>query len=844
MARYRFSAEELSFMERSRIPFAIYQFIDKRVVTLALSAGFCDLFGYELAEAYKLMDSDMYRDSHPDDVARIAGEAYRFATEGGEYNVAYRTKVGNEWRLVHAFGEHVDVESGERVAVIWYVGEGASEDAGADVGTLADAIGRAVRDASRAQDSRYDRLTGLPSMTHFYELAEAARSQIVRSDDRPALMFFNMRGMKLYNYKHGFAEGDRLICAFARELAGRFGADNCGRISKDNFVAVAPASGIEGRLDELLAACGEMNGGSGLPVQAGVYIDRGGDPDVGTACDKAQHACKLEKDAYASGYRFFDDGMLDDVQRSQHVRENLDRALAEGWVEVHHQAIVRAVSGQASDEEALARWADPELGMLAPVDFIPVLEASRQIYKLDLHILELVLDKMARQAEAGLNVVPQSVNLSRADFGVVDIVEEVRRRVDEAGVPRGMIAVEVTESAVASDFEFMRGQIERFRELGFQVWMDDFGSGYSSLDVLQDIRFDVIKLDMHFLRGLAEGDAAKVIITELVRMAAGLGVETVAEGVESKEQADFLKEVGCNRLQGFYYSRPVPSDAAIERGKQGPAWFEDPREAEYYAEVGRVSLYDAAAIALEAGAAGAFFDTMPMAVLEVRGDEARVIRSNGSCRDFIGRMFGIELDSWRYSHSDGTRLPFMEAIRRCAESGELAVIDHDVKGGATVHAVAKKVAENPVTGGVAVVAAVVAVAEGKERAMTYARVARALSDDYLSVYVVDPETERYEEYSSAGDYAVLGIAKEGEDFFERSREECQWALHEDDRERFAAAFEKEAVLAEIARSGSFTIAYRLLVEGKPVDVALKAVLAEDESGRRLIVGVKEQDHPL
>ena len=152
-------------------------------------------------------------------------------------------------------------------------------------------------------------------------------------------------------------------------------------------------------------------------------------------------------------------------------------------------------------------------------------------------------------------------------------------------------------------------------------------------------------------------------------------------------------------------------------------------------------------------------------------------------------------------------------------------------------------AENPVTGRVAVLAAAVAVTEGRDRALTYSRVARALSDDYLSVYVVDPETERYEEHSSAGGYAVLGISKEGEDFFESSRRESRWALHADDRERFAAAFQKDAVFAEIARSGSFKIAYRLLVDGEPVAVALKAVLSEDEGGRRLIVGVREQDRP-
>ena len=207
--------------------------------------------------------------------------------------------------------------------------------------------------------------------------------------------------------------------------------------------------------------------------------------------------------------------------------------------------------------------------MLPPSKFIPVLEEARLIYKLDLYVLDRVLEKMLAQKEAGLELVPQSLNLSRSDFDSCDIVEEICRRIDAAGIPRKMLSIEITESIVGSDFDFMKEQILRFKDLGFPVWMDDFGSGYSSLDVLQEIRFDLIKLDMRFLKRFHEGDESRIIITELVRMASGLGMEIIAEGVETKEQVDFLKEIGCTKLQGFYYGKAISFEELLERNRKG-----------------------------------------------------------------------------------------------------------------------------------------------------------------------------------------------------------------------------------------------------------------------------------
>ena len=215
-------------------------------------------------------------------------------------------------------------------------------------------------------------------------------------------------------------------------------------------------------------------------------------------------------------------------------------------------------------EEALARWIDPVEGFLPPSEFVPHLEDTGLNYKLDLCILDQAIEKIISRRNAGLSVVPQSVNLSRSDFETRDMAEEVRKRVDAAGIPHDMISVEITESIIGSDFDYINEQVKRFRENGFAVWMDDFGSGYSSLHVLQSIQFDLIKFDMRFTRNLDEGENGKIILTELMKLAGQLKLDTVCEGVETEEQVRFLQKIGCSKLQGYYFSQPRPYELEEE----------------------------------------------------------------------------------------------------------------------------------------------------------------------------------------------------------------------------------------------------------------------------------------
>ncbi len=721
--KYRFSDDSLNFIEKSRIPFAVYQFIGKRIVTVALSTGFCELFGYEdRPMAYFEMDNNMYIDTHPDDTARISEAAYFFATRGGRYDVVYRSRdrKNGGYRLIHAVGEHVWTEDRVRLAYVWYTDEGEylEKGRGSD-GSLNHMLSRAIRRVQALKENYYDYLTGLPSQNYFFELAETGRNMLLAKGGHPVLIYTDLCGMKFFNRKNGFAEGDRLLQAFARLLMRYFGAENCGRIGLDHFAVITEKTGLEENLEKLFRDCKEMNSGKTLSVRAGVYADWTEEVSACVACDRAKVVCDTLRGSYRSAFAKYNTMLLDDVEKREYILENLDRAISEGWIQVYYQPILRAVNGKVCNEEALARWIDPEKGLLSPGQFIPILEEAGLSCKLDLYVVDQVLEKLKILREKGFYLVPQSVNLSRSDFDVCDMAEEIRRRVDDAGFDRRLLTVEITETVIGSDFAFMKNQVERFQTLGFAVWMDDFGSAYSSLDLLQDISFQMIKFDLRFMQSFGEGDRGKIILTELTRMATALGIETVCEGVETKEQVHFLQEIGCTRLQGFYFCRPIPLETILERYEKAiQIGFENPDESAYYDMLGKVNLYDLGAVAIEGGGSAAdefynYFNTIPMAIVEVNEDSIRYTRTNRAYRDFMRRKSGLMLTDEAARHgvemSDAESV-FRAMLLQCCSEGGRIFLDEKLPDSSNVHAFLRCLAVNPVTGTTAVAVAVLSVA--------------------------------------------------------------------------------------------------------------------------------------
>ncbi len=245
----------------------------------------------------------------------------------------------------------------------------------------------------------------------------------------------------------------------------------------------------------------------------------------------------------------------------QHVVNRIDEAIANDWIKVYYQPVIRTLTGELCGFESLARWIDPEYGFLSPAQFITSLEEAELIYKLDIFMIEKVCSDIHDRLSSDLEMVPVSINFSRLDFLTCDMLEIVENAVNKYDVPRDYIHIEITESMMITDGDFMEGVIEGFRDHGFAVWMDDFGSGYSSLNLLKDFNVDVIKLDMSFLSSM--NVKSKAILKSLITMAKDIGIKTLAEGVETEEEKDFLHEIGCGRLQGYFYGKPMPLEEAF-----------------------------------------------------------------------------------------------------------------------------------------------------------------------------------------------------------------------------------------------------------------------------------------
>ena len=847
MKRYHYSEQEQTFLEGMQMPLAVFQLVDKRIIPLALSDGFCALLGTQSrAQAYTAMEQNTLLNVHQDDAARVGNAAAKFMREDGDFDCIYRLKdvAASGYRVIHAAGKHVRTDTGVRVAQIWYTDEGTyTEGTDQKRSELNQALTNALHEESILKANYYDELTGLPNLTHFFDLAEAGNEALLRRGDTSVLLYIDLNGMKYYNHKYSFVEGDKLLKSFARLLVSIYSADNCGHIGADRFSVFTKEEGLEDTLRRLFREARDINGGNSLPVRVGIYSSRLEVVPVSVAYDRAKIACDALKKTDSSNFNYYGKQLRDYVRKSQYIQQNIDKAVAEKWIQVYYQPIIRAVNEKVCDVEALARWIDPAEGYLSPADFIPFLEDAGLIYKLDLYVVEQVLEKMRMQADTGLYIVPHSINLSRSDFDACDIVEEIRKRVDAAGVSRDKITIEITESIIGSDFDFMKEQVERFQKLGFPVWMDDFGSGYSSLDVLQSIKFNLLKFDMSFLKKLDEGESGKIILTELMKMATELGVDTICEGVETIEQVHFLQEIGCSKLQGYYYSKPVPLEVVQERHQTGVHIdFENPEESEYYEAIGRLNLFDLAVLTnMNENVFQNTFNTLPMGIIEVKGDTARFVRSNQSYRGFITRFFHFDLsaaggDFVKYNNA------FMHNIvKTCCDNSARSFYDERMPDGSIVHSFARRISENPVTGDVAIAVAVLTISDPVD-GESYADIARALAADYYNIYVVDLDTERYIEYSSPVGQEELAMERHGDDFFAGCRE-AAYRIYEEDREAFFEGFSKEKVIQALDQQGVFTMTYRLVDTGAPVYVHMK-VTRMQQNGNRIIMGISIIDSQM
>ncbi len=404
--------------------------------------------------------------------------------------------------------------------------------------------------------SDMDTLTGLLTQETFKKMGQEVLSSI--KDQDYVICFSNIENFKTYNSKYGFEQGNLLLIELAKQLQEEFPDMLISRFNDDHFVGIAPKENLEHRLGKVRFRLRDFKGLHLNAIRTGVYNILPDDDDINILCDRAKFACDSLRGRYDIQLQYYDESLDNKKDRYQYVIDHIDEAIDKEWIQVFYQPIISTKTDKCVDTEALARWIDPELGLLSPAEFIESLEQSRLIYKLDLYMVDQICKNYRRCIDAGLPIVPVSVNLSRLDFESVDVITEIENAIEEYGVPRDVLHIEITESALTHQKDRLREIVGQFQHIGYQIWMDDFGSGYSSLNVLKDYQFNVVKFDMEFLSDT--GDRAKLILSSIVDMSRKLGLMTLAEGVETEEQFRFLKEIGCDYAQGYLFSRPVPFD--------------------------------------------------------------------------------------------------------------------------------------------------------------------------------------------------------------------------------------------------------------------------------------------
>jgi len=431
-------------------------------------------------------------------------------------------------------------------------------------------LNEAKKTTELEKSAREDALTGICSFSYFVEQAKERIQGLTERFDENVFLFLDVHNFKAFNDQRGFEAGNQCLTAIAGYITGLFPDSLCARQGDDHFAVFTDAPDIQEKLAELDRLVHEYDPEILMCINCGAYHLSSNGEDPRMAIDRARYAADTIKNRFQTVYAEYDKKMSDQYHKKLYVINNIDNAVKNGWIVPFYQPVVWSDTEELCGCEALARWMDPVYGQLYPNEFIPVLEEYRLIHKLDRSIFESVCRDLRTNLDAGKPVVPVSLNFSRLDFELMDAVQELEDLVATYSIPKELIHVEVTESALTDDFIKLNEATNRIKELGYALWLDDFGSGYSSLNVLKDYQFDVVKIDMRFLSNLENSEKAKTLIDCIIKMANRIDMLTLTEGVETETQAEFLNKAGCNRLQGYLFGKPVPKsefDRRIEENE-------------------------------------------------------------------------------------------------------------------------------------------------------------------------------------------------------------------------------------------------------------------------------------
>ncbi|SFU28367.1 putative bifunctional diguanylate cyclase/phosphodiesterase [Pseudoduganella namucuonensis] len=504
-------------------------------------------------------------------IDRVPPESRAQMAEGTYHDIAAAQLMPRSaLQVLRCDGEPVDVEYfGCR---IWF------NNADSVMSVAHDVTERRLHEKAIEHQATHDQLTGLPNRALFLDRLAHAIPRAERRKERIAVVFLDLDKFKQVNDTLGHAIGDELLRTVAdtlRHCVRDF--DTVARLGGDEFVLLLDsplgdttpgmiAERIGARLARPVMLAGQehvITGSMGLSL----FPDDGNDPE--NLLRQADIAMYRAKEAGRNGFQFFTQEMQSRLDARVTLERGLLRALERDEFVLHYQPQVDLASGRIVGLEALLRWQSPELGLVPPMQFIPVAEESNLITAIGTWVLDKACATLRAWRDAGLPVVPVAVNVAASQFAHQDLEATLRGVLEKHGVDPALIEFELTESLSMEDPEASIAMMHRLKAIGIAMAIDDFGTGYSNLSYLKRFPVDKLKIDQSFTRGLVNDAEDRSIVTAVIRLAHSLGLRTIAEGVETEGQLRLLAAQGCDEIQGYYFSRPLPEAGIVAMLRDG-----------------------------------------------------------------------------------------------------------------------------------------------------------------------------------------------------------------------------------------------------------------------------------
>ena len=574
---YQFSKANRESYERINFALAVFQEVEGKLVPILVSDGLCRL--YQLSREVLL--------THLRDISYITANILT----AQQNLLTCRIKLAESYQTVLLHLSRQDF-SGQDLLFVDYIPSNVQYE---------------------------DNLTGLLNGAYLTGFGKDYLVSKLRIGDQPRVILFNVIGMYGYNEHFGYLAGDHFLIKISKQLLNLFLAGLVIRYNDDRFVVLSTDTDYIAKIKQLQEFI--LRNYSVGGIKAGIYYYANARESIKSAIDKARKALQYTGDDLTQLYHVFDESVWEKYVNRDYVLTHFQEALDKRWIKPYYQMEIRSLTGQVCGYEALARWIDPKEGILNPAVFIGVLEDTHLINRLDLSIIDQVCEMLSSCYKRGISIQPVSVNLSRVDFQVCDIFAEVDAIRRKHKIPTSYLKIEILESTLTTVPDQLRAAMDKFHAAGYQIWMDDFGSGYSSLNNLKDFDFDLLKIDMGFLENFTENSQSKIIISEIVDMSKRLGIETLCEGIENRSQSDFLKEIGCQYQQGYLFAASMQPDELRQfLGKAGDQ-LEDISLSDSYRQIDRVNVLSnpTHSQAEQNSSLGENID-VPMAIVEKDGD--------------------------------------------------------------------------------------------------------------------------------------------------------------------------------------------------------------------------------